>query len=125
MKVNELFINQDSLIKKNILVENIECQLTYIDSLLGKKPSEVYSLFNEDFVVAYLYIDEHNYLKVYCEEYVFDKENRTHFFEVYAYIDGEEYERSEFVSEKIFSPIKNEAELINYIKDLMSRVYFR
>ena len=125
MEINKLFVNQDSLIKKSILIDNIKCQLIYIDLLLGKKPSEVYSLFNEDFVVAYLHIDEHNYLKVYCEEYVFDKENRTHFFEVYAYIDGEEYERSEFVSEKIFSPIKNEAELINYIKDLMSRVYFR
>ena len=125
MEINKLFINQDSLIKKSILIDNIKCQLIYIDSLLGKKPSEVYSLFNEDFIVAYLYIDEYKYFKVYCEEYTFDKENKVHFFEVYAYIDDEEYERSEFVPEKIYSPIESEAELINYIKDLMSRVYFR
>ena len=125
MKVNELFINQDSLIKKNILVENIECQLTYIDSLLGKKPSEVYSLFNEDFVVAYLYIDEHNYFEVFCEEFAFHKEDVVHFFEVCAYIDGEDYTRCEFIPGKIYSPIESEAELINYIKDLMSRLYFK
>ena len=125
MEINKLFVNQDSLIEKNILIDNIKCQLIYIDSLLGKKPSEVYSLFNEDFIVAYLCIDKHNYFKVCCEEYTFDKEDVVYFFEVYAYIDGEEYERSEFVPEKIFSPIESEAELINYIKDLMSRVYFK
>lgn len=124
MEINKLFINQDSLIRKNILVENIKCQLKYINSLLDKKPSEVYSLFNEDFIVAYLHIDEHDYFKVCCEEYAFHKEDVVHFFEVYAYIGGEEYERSEFIPGKIYSPIESEAELIDYIRDLMDRVYF-
>ena len=92
---------------------------------MGKKPSKVYSIFKEDSTVAYIGIDEYNYFMVCCEKYAFDKKDVIYFFEVYAYIDGEEYERSEFIPEKIFLPIENEAELINYIKDLMSRVYFK
>lgn len=127
MKINELVVNQISVIKKDIIIENIKCQLTYMGQLLNNSPKKIFSIFKEDSSVACIRISDDIYFEMYCEEIVHDDKEVVYIFEVYSHTEenGEIHTRNEYIPEIISYVIEDEAELVSIIKDLMDRVYFK
>lgn len=125
MKLNELFINQESIVKKEIILNGEKCELTYMKDMLNKYAEEVFlnlqkkNITDESILIANIKIKDLEY-KLYCEAISFEKNDISHRFEVYVEgINGENYCRTDYIAEVLCEPIKNEEELIQIIVDLM------
>lgn len=125
MKLNELFVNQESVVSKDIVIKEEKCKLVYLKDILNKYPKEVFSIIKENSPVACIKLKELEYT-LFCEEIYLEKDDVCYRFEVYVdFKDGENYCRTEYIPQTLCEPIENEEELINIIKDLMDYTYFK